>query len=118
MAILACVSALFSGCEQDPKYRVYDYPVPVVESIYPTDGYVTTQVVITGTNFGDRAEAVKVFFGEAQSNKVLDCKNNRLVVEVPETAVTGNLSLQIYNKKVENIGHYTVLPTPRHYSDF
>lgn len=113
LAILACVSALFSGCEQDPKYRVYDYPVPVVESIYPTDGYVTTQVVITGTNFGDRAEAVKVFFGEAQSNKVLDCKNNRLVVEVPETAVTGNLSLQIYNKKVENIGHYTVLPTPR-----
>ena len=81
LAILACVSALFSGCEQDPKYRVYDYPVPVVESIYPTDGYVTTQVVITGTNFGDRAEAVKVFFGEAQSNKVLDCKNNRLVVE-------------------------------------
>ena len=113
LVILACVSALFSGCEQDPKYRVYDYPVPVVESIYPTDGYVTTQVVITGTNFGDRAEAVKVFFGEAQSNKVLDCKNNRLVVEVPETAVTGNLSLQIYNKKVENIGHYTVLPTPR-----
>lgn len=71
LAILACVSALFSGCEQDPKYRVYDYPVPVVESIYPTDGYVTTQVVITGTDFGDRAEAVKVFFGEAQSNKVL-----------------------------------------------
>jgi len=34
-------------------------------------------------------------------------------VEVPETAVTGNLSLQIYNKKVENIGYYTVLPTPR-----
>ena len=56
---------------------------------------------------------MKVFFGEAQSNKVLDCKNNRLVVEVPETAVTGNLSLQIYNKKVENIGYYTVLPTPR-----
>ena len=82
LAILACVSALFSGCEQDPKYRVYDYPVPVVESIYPTDGYVTTQVVITGTNFGDRAEAVKVFFGEAQSNKVLDCKNNRLVVAI------------------------------------
>ena len=42
LAILACVSALFSGCEQDPKYRVYDYPVPVVERIYPTDGYVTT----------------------------------------------------------------------------
>lgn len=113
LVVFACVSAFFSGCEQDPKYKVYDYPMPVVESIYPTDGYVTTQVVITGTNFGDRTEAVKVFFGEVQSSNVLDCKNNRLVVEVPETAVTGNLSLQIYNKKVEDIGHYTVLPTPR-----
>lgn len=113
LAVIACISAIFTGCEQDPKYKVYDYPMPVVESIYPTDGYVTTQVVITGTNFGDRTEAVKVFFGEVQSNNVLDCKNNRLVVEVPETAVTGNLSLQIYNKKVEDIGHYTVLPTPR-----
>lgn len=113
LAMLACVSASFSGCEQDPKFRVYDYPVPVVEKIYPTDGFVTTQVVITGTNFGDRTEAVKVFFGGAQSTKVVDCKNNRLVVEVPETAVTGDLSLQIYNKKVENIGYYTVLPTPR-----
>lgn len=113
LAVFACVSALFFGCEQDPKYKVYDYPMPVVESIFPTDGYVTTQVVIKGTNFGDRAEAVKVFFGEVQSDKVLDCKNNRLVVQVPETAVTGNLSLQIFNKKVEDIGHYTVLPTPR-----
>ena len=34
LAILACVSALFSGCEQDPKYRVYDYPVPVVELLW------------------------------------------------------------------------------------
>lgn len=113
LAVFVCILALLAACEQDPKYKVYDYPMPIVESIYPTDGYVTTQVVITGSNFGDRTEAVKVFFGEVQSNKVLDCKNNRLVVEVPETAVTGNLSLQIYNKMVEDIGYYTVLPTPR-----
>ena len=112
LAVLASV-ALMAACEQDPKFTVYDYPVPVVENVYPTDGFVTTQVVITGTNFGDRAEAVKVFFGDIQSKKVVDCKNNRIVVEVPETANTGDLSLQIYNKKVENIGHYTVLPTPR-----
>ena len=112
LAVLASV-ALMAACEQDPKFTVYDYPVPVVENVYPTDGFVTTQVVITGTNFGDRAEAVKVFFGDIQSKKVVDCKNNRIVVEVPETAHTGDLSLQIYNKKVENIGHYTVLPTPR-----
>ena len=35
LAILACVPALFSGCEQDPKYRVYDYPVPVVRVYIP-----------------------------------------------------------------------------------
>lgn len=112
LAVLACVATFFAGCEQDPKYRIYDYPVPVVEDVFPTDGFVATQLVITGTNFGNRPEAVKVFFGDVPSTKVLDCKNNRLVVEVPETAVTGNLSLQIFNKKVENIGHFTVLPTP------
>lgn len=113
LVVLACVIMFFYSCEQDPKFKIYDYPVPVVESVYPTDGYVTTQVVITGTNFGDRTEAVKVFFGEVQARKVLDCKNNRIVVEVPETAASGELSLQIYNKKVENIAHYTVLATPR-----
>lgn len=112
LAVLACV-VLMAGCEQDPKFRVYDYPVPVVENVYPANGFVTTQLVITGTNFGDRTEAVKVFFGDVQSKKIVDCKNNRIVVEVPETATTSDLSLQIYNKKVENIGHYTVLPTPR-----
>lgn len=112
LAVLACVSTFFAGCEQDPKFRIYDYPVPVVEDVFPADGFVATQLVITGANFGNRSEAVKVFFGDVPSTKVLDCKNNRLVVEVPETAVTGNLSLQIFNKKVDDIGHFTVLPTP------
>lgn len=60
LAVLASV-ALMAACEQDPKFTVYDYPVPVVENVYPTDGFVTTQVVITGTNFGDRAGSCKGF---------------------------------------------------------
>lgn len=113
LVMFVCVSFFVYACEQDPKFKIYDYPVPVVESISPTSGFVATQVVITGSDFGNRVEAVKVFFGDIQSTKVVDCKNNRLVVEVPENAVSGNVSLQIFNKKVDNIGHYTVLPTPR-----
>jgi IPT/TIG domain. len=112
LTVLVCLSALLLGCEQDAKYRVYEYPMPEVTEMYPTDGYVTSQVVITGTNFGDRAEAVKVFFGAVQATEILMCKNNRIVVEVPETAVSSDVSLQVYTNKLENIGHYTVLPTP------
>lgn len=71
LVVLACVIMFFYSCEQDPKFKIYDYPVPVVESVYPTDGYVTTQVVITGTNFGDRTEAVKVFLVRCKRKKFL-----------------------------------------------
>lgn len=35
-------------------------------------------------NFGDRTEAVKVLFGGIEAENVLSCKDNCIVVEVPE----------------------------------
>ena len=61
---------LFYACEQDPQIKKYEYPMPEVSGMSPNIGYVSSQVVITGTNFGDRTEPVKVFFGSA-----LDCRS-------------------------------------------
>lgn len=103
---------LFSACEQDPQIKKYEYPAPEVAGMSPTIGYVSSQVVITGTNFGDRTEPVKVFFGGVQATKVLMCKNNRIAVEVPEGATTGDVTMQIWTNDAGVIGQYTVLPTP------
>lgn len=102
----------FSGCEKDANFKMYEYPMPKVKSISPDFGYVKSQLLITGTDFGDQIEPVKVFFGGVEAENVLMCKNNRIVVEVPENAVSGTVSLQIWTKTVDNIGTYTVLPTP------
>lgn len=105
-------SILAVSCEQDPQIKKYVYPMPEVSGMTPSIGYVTSQVVITGTNFGDRAEAVKVLFGGVQATKVLMCKNNRIAVEVPENAISGDVTLQIWTNEAGVIGQYTVLPTP------
>lgn len=104
--------ALFWGCEKDANFKIYEYPMPQVESISPHAGYVKSQLLIVGTDFGDQIEPVKVFFGGVEAKNILMCKNNRIVVEVPENAVSGEVSLQIWTKTVENIGMFTVLPTP------
>lgn len=107
---------LFYACEQDPQIKKYEYPMPEVSGISPSVGFVASQVVITGTNFGDRTEPVKIFFGGVQANKVLMCKNNRIAVEVPEGAVTGDVTMQIWTNDAGVIGKYQVLPTPVHIS--
>lgn len=109
---LVTVSLLFSGCEQDPQLKEYVYPMPEVSEMYPSAGYVASAVVITGTNFGDRTEPVKVYFGEVLATEVLMCKNNRIAVKVPENAMSGDVTLKIWTNDAGVIGQYTVMPTP------
>ena len=70
----ACALAVFSavGCEKDANIKQYVYPVPEVEKISPDAGYVTSQVIIYGKNFGDRTEAVKVLFGGIEAEEHID----------------------------------------------
>lgn len=110
--VILSMAIQFSACEKDANFKMYEYPMPKVEKISPDFGYVKSQLLITGTDFGDQIEPVKVFFGGVEAENVLMCKNNRIVVEVPENAVSGTVSLQIWTKTIDNIGTYTVLPTP------
>lgn len=110
--LVMAFSILIVSCEQDPQIKQYVYPMPEVSGMTPSIGYVTSQVVITGTNFGDRTEAVKVLFGGVQATKVLMCKNNRIAVEVPENALSGDVTLQVWTNEAGVIGQYNVLPTP------
>lgn len=113
LPIFVMAIILFHSCEKDANFKTYEYKMPQVEGISPSFGYVKTQLLITGTDFGNESEPVKVYFGGVVADTVLMCKNNRIVVEVPEDAVSGEVDLKIWNNEVKNIGTFTVLPTPQ-----
>ncbi len=107
------LSVLFAACEEDARFYEYVYPVPQVTSISPGSGYEGTEVTIFGTDFGDRVEPMKVYFGGIPVEQILSCKNNRMVVIVPKGALSGDMSLQLWQHKLESIGQFTVIPTPK-----
>lgn len=110
--ILMGLSIGLFSCEPEGKYKEYVYPEPIVDEIYPTSGYVASQVAIIGNDFGDRAEAVKISFGGVEATNIISCKNNRIIVEVPEGAQSGDVSLKVWTHTLESIGEYTIIPIP------
>ena len=110
--MLIGLSALLFSCEKDAKYKEYVYPIPTVDEIYPVSAYIGSRISISGTDFGDRMEAVKVFFGGIEAENIISCKNNRIIVEVPADAQSGDVSLQVWTHTLESVGQFTVIPTP------
>lgn len=104
---------LLTSCsEPDANITEYSYPEASVTSVYPESGYTGTQVMITGNNFGDRTEAVKLTVGGDTVTHILSCANNRIIFEVPEDAQSGNISLQVWTHRIDSAGYFTVIPTP------
>lgn len=119
LSLLALVTVGFVGCEKDSDIKQYDYPAPKVTSYYPVSGYTHTEVTILGEDFGNSVKdkdgnniaPVKVYFGGIEAKEILSCKNNCIVVKVPEDALSGDIDLQVWMHEV-TVGHYTVVPAP------
>lgn len=109
--LLALGTVVFTNCEKDSNIKQYVYPAPEVSGYSPAEGYVKSRVAILGHNFGDRAEAVKVSFGGILADNVLSCNNNCVVVEVPEKAVSGDITLQVWTNSVI-VGNYEIWSLP------
>lgn len=114
LGLLALISfpVLFAGCEQDAKFKTYVYPTAEISEMHPKLGYAAEKVTFTGTNFGDRKEALKIAFGGVAVSNILSCNNNCVVVEVPEGAVAGEVTLQTWNNEPITVGTFKVYPTP------
>lgn len=109
---LSLLPAMFASCEKNGKFKEYVYPEPVIESVYPASGYVASQVALIGNDFGDRLEPVEVFFGAVEATNVISCNNNRIIVEVPEGAESGKITLNLWTHSVQSAEDFTVIPTP------
>ena len=109
---LSLLSIAFVSCEKDGKFKEYVYPEPKIESIYPASGYVASQVALIGEDFGDRMEPVEVMFGNVKATNIISCNNNRIIVEVPEGAESGKITLNLWTHSVQSSEDFTVIPTP------
>lgn len=113
--ILALATALFVGltaCEKEANFREFTYPAHTASGISPGIGFPTQTVTITGKDFGTLPQAVKVYFNGILATSVISCTNEQIVVQVPVNAISGSVSLKIWNTTSENVGNYTVLPLP------
>ncbi|MBO9617840.1 MAG: IPT/TIG domain-containing protein [Niabella sp.] len=107
---LFIATLIIAGCEKGPAYRTFTYPVPVASGMSPVTGYPGSNVTITGSNFDTLTGAVKVWFGGIPATTVVSSSNNQIVVQVPATATSGKVSLQVWTNKLDSIGTFTVTP--------
>lgn len=121
--VFALSAILFAGCDDEPDIKEYVYPEPEVTSYYPSEGYAKSQVTILGKGFGALYEeryndgtivpvqAASVSFGGVEAQRILSVNDECIVVEVPENASSGKITLKVWTHKVE-VGDFEVWESP------
>jgi RHS repeat-associated protein len=73
---------------------VFSMANPIVTSLSPSSGPVTTQVQINGSGFGaTRPSGSTVTFTQNNSASVVTWSDNQIVVTVPSTAISGGVTV-------------------------
>jgi hypothetical protein len=107
------LAAVYIGCTKGPDIKSYTYPAPAPGGMSPNIGLAGyADVTITGAQFGDYKQAVKVFFGGIKADSIISCVDDKIVVRVPATALSGKVSLQVWTNTVDSIGSFNVVPYP------
>jgi hypothetical protein len=113
IAALLALAAVYVGCTKGPDIKSYNYAAPEPKTVFPDAGYAGfATVTITGTQFGDYKQAVKVFFGGIQADSILSCQDSVIVARVPRAAVSGKVSLQVWTHTIDSIGEFRVVDDP------
>lgn len=106
------IAIIFAGCEKGPNFNIVKYPAQTVTGFGPSSGYPNTYVTITGKNFGTLTGAVKVFFGGVKADSIISCTDGQIVAKVPDAALTGKVTLQVWTHTNDSIGFFKVLAVP------
>lgn len=111
-AILA-LAAFYAGCTKGPDIKTYTYPAPEPKAMFPDSGYAGfADVTITGTQFGDYKNVVKVFFNGIQADTILSCEDGKIIARVPANAISGKVSLQVWTNTIDSIGQFRIVEKP------
>lgn len=108
------ITVTVKGIASNGKYFIVIGDVvdktPKVTSISPTSQQIGKQITIEGSNFGASRADGYVDFGGVKAVDYYLWIDNKIIVNVPENAKTGNLKVYA-NSKFSNEVAYTVLPS-------
>lgn len=83
---------------------------PSIIAIEPSYGFVGDHISLIGDNLGENKDIVKaVFEGMESMAKVISCENEKIVIEVPQDAISGYIKLQISQQKVNTPDEFLVV---------
>ncbi len=111
--LLAFLFFSFAACEKGPNFREFDYAAPVVNDFFPTQGYIGSDVTITGADFGDRPKAIKVYFGGVLADTIRSVDNNKIVVQAPPAGVSGIITVEIFGKADTTTTAFKYMPSAK-----
>ncbi|SDD12146.1 DUF4979 domain-containing protein [Niabella drilacis] len=111
--LLAVMLLGFASCEKGPDFREFNYPAPVIDGLSPAQGYVGSDVTITGADFGNLTKAVKVYFGGVLADTIRSVEDNKIVVQAPENGVSGVIRVEIFGKADTSGTAFTYLPSAK-----
>lgn len=93
------VSTPFEKINTQLDYTVL--PMPVVTGISKSEGYVNAEVIIQGTNFGNKVGDIEVKFGEIVCKTPTLDANGNIVVRVPAGVQVGENTLSLTIQGIE-----------------
>jgi hypothetical protein len=105
---------LLGSCEEDAKFKTYEYPEFSVTDFSPVAARPTQEITINGSNFGTLKNAVTVYFNKIavpQAN-ILSVVDDKIIVTVPDNAeTTGKITVKVwqYTKDITS-SNFTFIP--------
>lgn len=111
LALVFGIMAIYSACEpEEVGYK--EYPEPTLGDFSPKAGKPNALVTITGTDFGDYADAVTVTFGDFEAEVIESVANEEIKVRVPSQVLTGenDLMVTVWTHDVAFSEVFNVLP--------
>lgn len=112
LLLMTVLSLAVVSCSSDDNAEELKYPVPTVSGVSPSEGLPTSVVTITGTNFGnERTDRIgRVYFGGVEATDFVSWSDTQIQVRVPETGVTGPVSVWIWKSHAESTAEFTCIP--------
>ncbi len=113
IALVITGGLLYTACSdmmKEYEEKLVVYPEITLNGFTPQSGRPGEQVTITGTDFGEYADAATVRFNGVEVTDFESYADDRIVVRVPADAGSGKIIVQVWTHVKEFENEFTFIP--------